>query len=270
MKTVKFILAFLFCASLTAQEEIWDVTYFDLPADKIGEFVQDHKNFMNITMNEDRKVISQWVYRHWYGSGPIVVVYTSFASAEDAVNDDPWGAFRQAWQSAAPDGWNANSSKSNERQKRLEALGQRYAGYLADHTDEIRSYNTENFAGKPDVDWDTNFVFVVGNYNTKSANWNKLGQAFMNWQTKPGVEKGLQLGGGYSVHFSGSGYDVQVFQGFANIRDFAKAISSENVADSQYAPDFWAEVAGDHEDQIYLHVGHLVDGKFDLAGPDKE
>ena len=89
----------------------------------------------------------------------------------------------------------------------------------------------------------------------------------MNWQTKPGVEKGLQLGGGYTVHFSGSGYDVQVFQGFANINDFAKAISSENVADSQYAPDFWAEVAGDHEDQIYVHVGHLVDGKFDLAGP---
>mgnify|MGYP001156764586 CR=1 FL=1 len=30
--------------------------------------------------------------------------------------------------------------------------------------------------------------------------WNKLGQAFMNWQSKPGVEKGSQLGGGYSVH----------------------------------------------------------------------
>ena len=41
---------------------------------------------------------------------------------------------------------------------------------------------------KEDVDWDTNFVFVVGNYNTKSGDWNILGQAFMNWQTKPGVE----------------------------------------------------------------------------------
>ena len=30
---------------------------------------------------------------------------------------------------------------------------------------------------------------------------------------------------------------------------------------------FWAEITGDHEDQIYIHVGRLVDGKFDLAGP---
>ena len=135
--------------------------------------------------------------------------------------------------------------------------------------DEIRSFNPENFVGKPDVDWDTNFVFVVGNYNTKSGDWNKLGQAFMNWQTKPGVEKGLQLGGGYSVHFSGSSYDVQVFQGFANFVDFAKSVTTDSLADSTFAPDFWSEVDGDHEDQIYVHIGHLVNGKFDLAGPNR-
>ena len=164
----------------------------------------------------------------------------------------------QAWQAA-----------SEERKKELEQIGQKYAGYLSKHSDEIRSFNPENFVGKPDVDWDTNFVFVVGNYNTKSADWNKLGQAFMNWQTKPGVEKGVQLGGGYSVHFSGSSYDVQVFQGFANFVDFAKSITTDSVADSTYAADFWSEVDGDHEDQIYVHIGHLVNGKFDLAGPNR-
>ena len=153
--------------------------------------------------------------------------------------------------------------------KELEQIGQKYAGYLSKHSDEIRSFNPENFVGKPDVDWDTNFVFVVGNYNTKSGDWNKLGQAFMNWQTKPGVEKGLQLGGGYSVHFSGSSYDVQVFQGFANFVDFAKSVTTDSVADSTFAPDFWSEVDGDHEDQIYVHIGHLVNGKFDLAGPNR-
>ena len=259
MKSIKIIFTLLLTLSLSAQEEVWDITYFDLPADKIGEFAQTHKNFMNATMNDERKITGQWVYRHWYGSGPTVMVMTSFASAADAVNDDPWAALVQAWESA-----------SDERKKRLEALGAKYAGYLANHTDEIRSFSYDNFVSKPNVDWDTNFVFVVGSYNTKSGDWNKLGQAFMNWQSKPGVEKGSQLGGGYSVHFSGSGYDVQVFQGFKNIVDFAKAISTDNVADSQYASDFWEEVEGEHEDQIYVHVGHLVEGKFDLAGPDRE
>ena len=257
MKTIKLMLALAFTFSLSGQV-IWDVTYFDLPVDEIGEFAEVHKDFTNITMEQGRKVQDQWVYRHWYGSGPSIVVYTQYATAADAVNDDPWNALGQAWQAA-----------SEERKKELEQIGQKYAGYLSKHSDEIRSFNPENFVGKPEVDWDTNFVFVVGNYNTKSADWNKLGQAFMNWQTKPGVEKGVQLGGGYSVHFSGSSYDVQVFQGFANFVDFAKSITTDSVADSTYAADFWSEVDGDHEDQIYVHIGHLVDGKFDLAGPNR-
>ncbi len=259
MKTIKTIFALLFVLSISAQEErIWDVTYYDIPADQIGEFVQTHASFMNISANEDSKIIGQWVYRHWYGSGPTVVVYTSYGSAADAVNNDPWAGFREAWQAG-----------TDEEKKELESLAQKYAGYLGNHSDEIRTYNTENFVAKEDVDWDTNFVFVVGNYNTKSGDWNILGQAFMNWQTKPGVEKGLQLGGGYSTHFSGTSYDVQVFQAYPTIVDFAKAISSENVADAEFAPAFWEEVSGDHNDQIYVHVGHLVDGKFDLAGPNR-
>ena len=29
---------------------------------------------------------------------------------------------------------------------------------------------------------------------------------------------------------------------------------------------FWSLVGEGHQDQIYIHVGHLVDGVFDLAG----
>ena len=63
MKTIKTIFALLFVLSISAQEErIWDVTYYDIPADQIGEFVQTHASFMNISANEDSKIIGQWVY----------------------------------------------------------------------------------------------------------------------------------------------------------------------------------------------------------------
>ena len=54
---------------------------------------------------------------------------------------------------------------------------------------------------------------------------------------------------------------------FKNIVDFAKSVSTEDVSNSEASSAFWAEITGDHEDQIYIHVGRLVDGKFDLAGP---
>ena len=257
MKKINLIIMLLATVTMSAQQ-VTEITYLDVPATKIGKFAELHKTITDMSMGEERTLQGQWVYRHWYGSGPTVVVYTSYGSAADAVNNDPWAGFREAWQAG-----------TDEEKKELESLAQKYAGYLGNHSDEIRTYNTENFVAKEDVDWDTNFVFVVGNYNTKSGDWNILGQAFMNWQTKPGVENGLQLGGGYSTHFSGTSYDVQVFQAYPTIVDFAKAISSENVADAEFAPAFWEEVSGDHNDQIYVHVGHLVDGKFDLAGPNR-
>ena len=209
--------------------------------------------------------------RHWYGSGHSVVVETYFASAADAVNDDPWAGFRQAWQAASEAeqkrGWNKETDTEYSTEE-MGAIGQKYASFLGNHSDEIRNVDFDNnFVSKPDVNWDTNFVLVVGNYNSKSADWSKLGQSYMDWQTKPGVEKGLQLGGGYTSHFSGNGYDVRFFSAYANLVDFAKAITTDSVATEGGGAAFWPEVAGEHEDQIYIHVGHIEDGKFDLAGP---
>ena len=127
------------------------------------------------------------------------------------------GFIRSKWQ----------SSNEDER-KELEALGQKYASFLVNHSDDIRSFNLENnFVGKENVDWDIPFVLVVGNYNVNKPNASIAGNAFMEWRTKPGVEKGLQLGGGYTTHFSGSGPDLQLFSGFKNIVDFAKSVSTE-------------------------------------------
>ena len=99
MKILKTILALFITLTVTAQA-VQDITYFDIPTDQVGEFVQTHKKFMDTTMNDERKVQGQWVYRHFYGSGASVAVFTDFANINDAVNDDPWASFRSKWQSS--------------------------------------------------------------------------------------------------------------------------------------------------------------------------
>ena len=178
MKILKTILA-LFISFTVSAQAVQDITYFDIPTDQVGEFIQTHKKFMDVTMNDERKVQGQWVYRHFYGSGASVAVFTDFANINDAVNDDPWTSFRSKWQ----------SSNEDER-KELEALGQKYASFLVNHSDDIRSSNFENnFVGKENVDWDIPFILVVGNYNVNKPNASIAGNAFMEWRTKPGVEK---------------------------------------------------------------------------------
>ena len=54
--------------------------------------------------------------------------------------------------------------------------------------------------------------------------------------------------------------------------DFAKAVSGDRIEQNEEARKaFWSNVEGSHEDQIYLHIGHvdLDKGIFDLAGTDK-
>jgi len=51
--------------------------------------------------------------------------------------------------------------------------------------------------------------------------------------------------------------------------DFATSISTQGTVNTAARNSFWSLVDGSHADQIYSHVGHLVDGTFDLAGKDK-
>jgi hypothetical protein len=57
-----------------------------------------------------------------------------------------------------------------------------------------------------------------------------------------------------------------VFQSYENIVAFANSISGQSSDNPDARSKFWDNVTGAHEDQIYIHVGHLVDGVFDLAG----
>ena len=109
---------------------------------------------------------------------------------------------------------------------------------------------------------------MEGNYNSSGSNGD-LADAFMEWSIKPGVKDGLMLAGGASTHYKGTGSDVQFFSAYKDIMDFAKAVSSSGSDNTEARSKFWSLVDGSHNDQILIHVGHLENGVFNLAGKDK-
>ena len=61
---------------------------------------------------------------------------------------------------------------------------------------------------------------------------------------------------------------------FTNLLELAKGVTSraEEIEEAIKAKKtFWSLVDGAHEDQIYLHIGHvnIKKGIFDLAGKDR-
>ena len=54
----------------------------------------------------------------------------------------------------------------------------------------------------------------------------------------------------------------------SNIKEFSETVSTQSSDNPEEAKKFWSAVSGPHEDQIYVHVGHLENGEFNLAGKD--
>ena len=256
MKNLIFVLAFLVSFAINAQS-IVEVTYLDTPAAKIGRFVELHKEMVESMNSESRTNKGHWVYRHWYGSGAAIVIYDVYDSAEDAVNDNPLAALQ------------ANVAKmSPEAQKEMSEKFQEWWSHYDGHWDEMRTLDFENFhVTQENVDWDKPFVFVAGQYNVE--NIAEAANAYMDWQIRPGVAEGSIMGGGVSSHFKGSGLDIEVYQSYESLVDFAKHVENGSGGNAEARVKFWTNVQGQHSDQIYLHIGHMENGVFNLAGADR-
>jgi hypothetical protein len=50
---------------------------------------------------------------------------------------------------------------------------------------------------------------------------------------------------------------------------FANALENPVEGDDEARRKFWSMVEGVHQDQIYVHVGHIINGEFNLAGPNR-
>ena len=257
MKKLIVIVAF-FCNYFVSAQAVMESTYVDVPLNKVQRFIELHKKVTDLSQGEGRTVQGHWVYRHWYGSGAAIVIYDQYNSAQDAINDDFKAVYAKNYEAL-----------SAEDKKEMDAVFTEWWSFYNGHWDEMRVIDYEkDFVSKENVDWDIPFIFVVGTYNTKGKP-SEMAEAYMDWQTRPLVAEGLQMGGGVTKHYKGAGADLEFFGAFKTMVDFATSISTQGTVNTTARNSFWSLVDGSHADQIYSHVGHLVDGTFDLAGKDK-
>lgn len=265
------LLALLFgILSLTAFSQdrmtFESATYLnEISVDQIPRFIELHKKFTDMSMGENRKINGDWLFRHWYGSGHTFVIYQQYETMDDYHLD---GDIALSNISNSVD-----KIKDEEIKEVLKKEWQEYRAFYNGHTDEIRGvYDSTGFLTVENVNFDIPFVMSVGRYNS-SGSWGKMGDSFFNWRIKPEVESNASIAGGVSYHYMGSGPEVEVWQAYNSFVDFATSISNSSSDPSllESRKSFWSLAEGSHEDQIYLHIGHvdLNKGIFDLAGADK-
>jgi hypothetical protein len=270
---MKKILLLLFIGLLSLSSYSQDeITYEsalyinDLAIAEIPRFVKLHKKFTDMSLGENRTMTGEWVFRHWYGSGHTFVIYTQYASMDDFHKDAD----------LANQNIKAKIDATEDASKK-ETLMQEWAEYRSfanGHSDEVRAANSKTgFYQLENTDFDIPFAYVVGKYNS-SGSWKKMGNAFFDWRIKDSVDSGTSMSGGVSYHYMGSSSDVEVWQCYTNLVEFAKSVTAKTT-ESEEAIEakktFWSLVDGAHEDQIYVHIGHvnLEKGIFDLAGKDR-
>ena len=258
MKLFRLLLAMLVTFTIVAQDNSEDsvinFTYYDIPVQQIGEFLDLHKQMSDIQLGDKRKLQGQWVYRHYYGSGASIIIQDNYASASDAVTDDEWVHFREKWE----------TSTEEERQK-MGALAQKYVSFRNGHTDEMRAVNwSRNHKVGEGHNWNSNWIMVMGEYSL-DGNWQVAGDAYNEWQTIPLVESGHMMAGGYTWHLYGSGKDIQLYSAYPSMTVFADALENTPDSNPEARQKFWSMVKGSHTDQIYVHVGHIVDGVYTPA-----
>ena len=135
-----------------------------------------------------------------------------------------------------------------------------YRSFADGHTDEIRgAYSSTGFETVENVNFDVPFVMTVGRYNS-TGSWAEMGNAFFDWSIKPSIESGKSIAGGVSYHYMGSGPEVEVWLCYKSLIDFAEAVStaSNDSSTAKSRKQFWDLAEAQHEDQIYLHIGHVM------------
>jgi len=268
-KSFTILLLFLFTLGGYSQEQrVYEsCTYLNnVSVSEIPRFIELYKQFTDMSLGDNRTQSSEWLFRHWYGSGHTFVIYSAYDSMKDYHADTD----------LAKANINAKIKAVNDtvQQKVLMDEWSELASFWDNHTDEIRVRNTSTgFYAKEDTDFDSPFVMSVGRYNS-SGSWGDMGNGFFNWVTVPDVDRNVSLAGGVSYHYMGSGTDLEVWNCYSSLVDFATAVSAKKEL-SDTAKEgrkvFWSLADGGHEDQIYLHIGHvnMEKGVFDLAGADR-
>lgn len=255
MKKLKLFFAtclLVFSLNINSQQ-VANFTYLDVPTQEIGNFLRLHKEVTDLTM-EHREFQNHWLLTHFQGGGSNVVIWSNYPTVEDVYKDNALEAIGKTWESL-----------EGEEKENFEKTVSEYLSYWNGHTDEIRVIDWDNnVKHSEDHDWDSRFFVLFENYET-TGNTDQVGSAYNNWLIFPGIDQGSIQSGGFSSHLSGGGSDLQIWKIYGNLDNYVKSISLQGNAEGR--SEFWQNVGGTHTDNMYVHRGHVVNGKFDWAGP---
>ena len=258
MRIINSTLAIAFTISLSSQG-VYNLTYLDIPTQEISTFINLHDKITDMTFQNREGVMNEFVFTHFQGAGPGVMIWSNYGTVEDVYKDVRLQAVRKTWESL-----------EGEDKENFEKMVSEYLPFWNGHTDEIRNVDYQaNVLFSENWDWDTRFLLLMGDYST-TGNTNEAGAAFNTWITQPQMEAGVLGSGGFSTHLSGSGSDLQVWSLYVDMPTYAQSFSIQGDADARRT--FWTNVGGTHVDNMYRHVGNVntQTGKFNLAGPNRE
>ena len=267
-KLILLLIALLSISAYAQDERTYESALYinDVAISEMPRFVELHKKFTDMSLGENRTMTGEWVFKHWYGSGHSFVIYSQYSSMDDFHKDaDIANQNIRA---------KIDTTKDTSVKETLMKEWEEYRAFSGGHSDEIRVANkATGFYQLEETDFDIPFAMVVGKYNSSGA-WGTMGTAFFDWAIKNSVDNGSSMSGGVSYHYMGTSSEVEVWQCYTNLVEFAKGVTAgaeETEEAIKAKKTFWSLVDGAHEDQIYLHIGHvnMEKGIFDLAGKDR-
>lgn len=232
--------------------------YVDIPTLQIPEFLEMHKLITDASLTSDKRTFTgHYVARHMFAGKATIIMYYTYESLEDKQNDDLWGALFE----------HASRMTDADSVAFVTKAQSWFSLFLEGHTDEIRVVRPTGF-GKSN--WQSPGVIVNSYYSPKWADMN----AFARYWSELGVasEKcGFMSASRLSTHYSGSGTTIETayfydsWDSFASDQKEIQSCRTANIDNLQeLITNYWS-IAGEHWDEIYIPVGSVVNGKFELS-----
>jgi hypothetical protein len=248
MKKLTYLVVLLFSLATYAQQSIANVTFHDVPREKMNEFLTLHKKFHDVSISDESTVTGGGIFAHKYAGNYSVATYAFYNSESDLEKDTAAAAAaRTAY-------W--NSLSDDEKQ----VVGPQWGNYnkmaVYNHYDEIRISNENSlFWEAENLDWSTNKIMVVSKYNVKWG-MNQDFNAGLQQNLKNYQDSGIPVAVYSNRHLYGAGYSFNIYIFYDSWSDFAAFEEGDFQPMNETSKKFWASVA-DHEDEILVMLGGI-------------
>ena len=105
MKKLTYLVVLLFSLATYAQQSIVNVTFHDVPREKMDEFLTLHKKFHDLSISDESTVTGGGIFAHKYAGNYSVATYAFYNSESDLKKDTAAAAAARTayWNSLSDD-----------------------------------------------------------------------------------------------------------------------------------------------------------------------